>query len=224
MLRLKPISSVRTESATQAAHAVHHEAAPADAMAGEPAAPRARAGESGVRASDSPVVQHWDLLADDDVDRALQALGVGRLPIQPTNPRLQVAGAASMANAQLGDLLVRLSAENDRVLGLHAKQKHVLGQARHARRDREVEVRRSTVNAAGKLDDAVWGDDIYRKYCDVVLLQERVLDELQATLNALERDHAAVSRLIEVRRQEQERDLIDINLPHRRPYSRWSKP
>ena len=226
-IKFKASPSGRNDLATTpAAHAVHIEATPpVPEPADHQASSQDGAGESAVRATDSPAVQQWDHMTDDDdVDRALTSLGLGRQQAPDWNPRACVRDAALMSNFELADLLVRLSAEHDRVARLCAKQEFVIKKLRHERRDREVQVRRDSSTATMKVDDLVWSDAIYRKYFDVLTLQERVLDELKADLGALDRHHAAVSRLIEIRRQEQTRDLIDVNVSNRSVPGRWGAP
>jgi hypothetical protein len=129
--------------------------------------------------------------------------------------------AYSFTNPELGELLVRLSAEHDRVARLGAKQAFIVEEVRHRRRDREVEVRRAQgACSTSRLDDIVWYDPVYHALNAATLLQQRVLNELEADLVALDRHYAAISRLIEIRRQEQERDLIDANVANRRPFRR----
>lgn len=216
-------------SATKAPQS--HSVGTLGAQAQLPASSWAGAAESVVRESDSAAAQQRGGMApsvgaslhppsslgeEDEVDRALGELRVPRQPEPVLDPRGLVPLASSMLNPELGDLLLRLAAEHDRVARLAAKQDFIVGEILHRRRDREVEVRRGPTAQTIKMDDVVWADPIYRALNGALLLQQRVLNELKADLSALDRHHAAVSRFIELRRQEQERDLLSINLSSRR--------
>lgn len=219
MTKLKTAASGRNDQAgTPAAHAVLEETTPPVAHpTDDRGSPLDRAGESAVRATDFPAIHQFDPTPDDDIDRLLGTMGLARRDTPVADPRAEVLEATSMTNIELGDLFLRVSAESERVARLRAKQKYVVGKIRNEVRDRETVVRRSATSGGAKLDDLVWSDAIYRALRGALLLHERVLDELEADLAALERHHASISRLVEIRRQEQQRDLIDVNIPNRKP-------
>lgn len=156
------------------------------------------------------------LTAKDDVDRALEELGVPRPADPDWDPRAAMPLVTSMSNVEIADMLVRLSAERERVGRLLAKQDFIVGELMHKRRDREVEVRFSVPPGPARNDDIVWRDPVYRKLNEVLLLQQRVKNELAADAEALDRHFATVSRVVEVRRQEQQQELISNGISSRK--------